>query len=189
LLSQGRAEESLAAITRASELDPLSIVIQMNQPNYYQAIGGYDTMLQLSLGTLEHAPYAITALLNAVWAYLSKGLFDDAVVQSKTIVDLTGAALKGQLGYSYALAGHISKAETILAELKNPPEMEYIRPMQLALVCIGLRQFDHGFDWLERAFEDHTSPLMPFIRQLPMFDIVRDEPRYADIIRRLNFQS
>ena len=110
LFSQLQAEDSHAAIQKASELDPLSLVIQMNLPNYYHLIGDYDTMLELSQKTLEMAPFAITAILNAGFAYSEKGLFQEASHQFQRVVELTGLGLKGLLGYSLAMAGDKEKA-------------------------------------------------------------------------------
>ena len=187
--SQQRAEESYAAITRASELDPLSIIIHMNQPNYYHLIGNFEKMLQLSQDTLEIAPFAITALLNAGFAYSELGLFDDASTQFEKVVELTGSGSKGLLGYSYATAGYTDKALMIRDELNNLLEEEYIQPMQIALIFIGLKQFDQAFPWLEKAYEERSSPFIPLIRTMPMFHLIRDEPQYKDLIRRLDFQQ
>jgi tetratricopeptide (TPR) repeat protein len=189
LFSQLRAEESYAAITRASELDPLSMIIHMNQPNYYHLTGDFDKMLELSQNTLEIAPYAITALLNAGFAYCEMGLFDYASGQFERVVELTGPGSKGLLGYSYAMAGHTDKANKVLDELNLLLEEEYIPPIQIALVLIGLKQFVQAFPWLEKAYEERSSPFIPLMRTLPMFHLIRDEPRYLDLIRRLNFQD
>lgn len=189
LFSQLRAEESYAAITRASELDPLSIIIQMNQPNYFHLKGDFDIMLQLAKNTLKIAPYAITALLNAGFAYCEKGLYDNASVEFEKVVELTGSGSKGLLGYSCAMAGQSDKALRILNNLKELSEVEYIQPMQIALVLIGLRQFDQAFPLIEKAYEERSSPFIPLIRTLPMFHLLRDEPRYNKLVRRLNFQQ
>ena len=87
------------------------------------------------------------------------------------------------------MAGKTDRALEILDELKGPSEPEYIRPMQIAVANIGLHQIDQAFHWLDKACEERTSPLMPYVRQLPIFDPIRDDPRYLDLIRRLNFQS
>ena len=160
----------------------------MNLPNYYHLIGDYDTMLELSQKTLEMAPFAITAILNAGFAYSEKGLFQEASHQFQRVVELTGLGLKGLLGYSLAMAGDKKTAQTILQELQNPPEGEHIRPMQIALVLIGLKQFDQAFDWLDKSYEMRSSPFLALVRTLPMFHLLRDKPRYHNLLRRLNFQ-
>lgn len=182
-----RAEECHAAIRKAKELDPLSVVIHMNLPNYYELVGEYDTMLQRALNTLETAPFAITAHLNAGWAYLHLGLGEEAVRQFKQLVDFTGPAFKGLLGYAYGAAGDLDNALAILNELGTLREVEYVPAMQFALIYIGLGQVDQAFLWLEKSFEERGSPLIPYIRIFPMFDSIRDDPRYLDLIRRLNF--
>jgi tetratricopeptide (TPR) repeat protein len=189
LLSQLRVEEAHAAITRASELDPLSIIIHINQPNYYHFIGDFDTMLKMARRTLEIAPYAVTALLNAGWAYCEKGLFEDASTQFEVAVELTGSGMMGLLAFSYAMSGRTNEAKKILDTLREPAEGEFIRPMQIALVYVGLNQFDEAFIWLDRAYKERSSPLLVYLRTLPMFHPLREDPRYIDLERRLSFQQ
>jgi hypothetical protein len=44
---------------------------------------------------------------------------------------------------------------------------------------------DRALDWLERGFEAH-DPNMPGLVCQPAFDRLRDDPRFKDILRRMN---
>jgi adenylate cyclase len=44
---------------------------------------------------------------------------------------------------------------------------------------------ERTLDWLERAYELH-DPNMPYISTIPHFDLVRDDPRFKDLLRRMN---
>jgi serine/threonine protein kinase len=188
LSSHLRFDESIASMKRASEMDPLSLVIQMNLPNIYHSKGDYVTMLELSQKTLEIAPHAITALLNAAWAHCEMEQYDEASRYFEKVVDIAGLSSKGLLGYAYGMAGHDKEAKTILEELMEPPVGEHVRPLQIAFVFIGLKQFDEAFVWLNNSFEQRSSPLLVLIQTTPMFNLTRSDPRYDDLLRRMNFK-
>ena len=187
LHSQGRPEEARAAITRASELDPLSLIIHANMSNYYEFKRDYDGALAQTQRTLELAPNLPLALLFSGWAYCGLGQHDVAVRQFEKLVELGGSGFKGNLGYAYAKAGCKEAALAILDELTALPAAQQTSSWQLTLVFLGLDRFDEALTQLERAFEEHSGPMFPYLRQVFYFDPLREHPRFRDLVRRLNF--
>jgi len=51
-----------------------------------------------------------------------------------------------------------------------------------------LGQKDRAFEWLEKAYEDHDSGLVSIAVE-PMFDPIRSDPRFKDILRRMKLAS
>jgi hypothetical protein len=43
---------------------------------------------------------------------------------------------------------------------------------------------ERTLDWVEREYEQH-SPGMPYIAVFPDFDLVRNEPRFKELLRRV----
>ena len=189
LHSQGRFEEARAAITRAGELDPLSLVIHANMANYFQFTRDYDGMLAQTKTTLELAPDLTLGLLFSGMAYWGKARFEDAVATFQKLVDLSGPGFKGYLGYSYARAGHENKALTILEELNQLAKREHVPSFQIALVWIGLERLHEAMNWLEKAFDERAGPWFPYIRQEALFDPLRNHPRFQVLVRRFNFSD
>ena len=187
LTSQGRLEDARAAITTASELDPLSLLIHANMSNYFWSKRDFDGMLQQTQRTLDLAPSLTLGLLFSGTAYCGKRRYDDAIMQFEKLVALSGPAFKGYLGYSHARAGHKDKALEILDELKELSRKAYVPSYQCALVFIGLEQFDEALIWLEKAYEERAAPFFPYIRLDFLFDPLRNHPRFQDLVRRLNF--
>jgi hypothetical protein len=60
----------------------------------------------------------------------------------------------------------------------------YVPPYHLAIVHAGLGEHDQAFRWLERAFEKHAVDLFT-LKVEPMFDGLRPDPRFADLLRRV----
>jgi TolB-like protein/class 3 adenylate cyclase/Tfp pilus assembly protein PilF len=185
--SQGRLEEQRSAITRASELDPLSLVIHANMPNHYQWTRDFDQALAEARRALELAPDFPLALLFAGMAHWGKGQYDEAARLFARLVELVGLGFKGYVGYSLAMAGHRDAALTILKELTEASQSVRVPAFQFFLVLLGLERFDEAVSWLERAFKDRDGPFLPYVRQEVMFDPLRDHPRFLALVERLNF--
>ena len=184
--SQERHEEARAAIVRASELDPLSLVIRANMANYYHWKRDYDGALAQTRRALELSPKLPLALLFSGMAYCGKEQYDDAARDFAQLVELAGPGFKGYLGYSCAKAGREDSALAILDELTVLSRTEPVPSFQLALVRLGLGRFEEALTWLEKAFEERAG-WFPYIRQESFFDPLRGHPRFQDLVRRLNF--
>jgi len=184
--SQERHEEARAAIVRASELDPLSLVIRANMANYHHWKRDYDGALAQTRRVLELAPNLPLALLFSGMAYCGKEQYDDAARGFAKLVELAGPGFKGYLGYSCAKAGRKDSALAILDELTVLSRTEAVPSFQLALVLLGLGRLEEALTWLEKAFEERAG-WFPYIRQESFFDPLRGHPRFQDLVRRLNF--
>ena len=51
----------------------------------------------------------------------------------------------------------------------------------------GLGDKDQAFQWLEKAFEERDTAWFPMIKVSPMSDPLRSDPRFQDLMRRMNF--
>jgi hypothetical protein len=58
--------------------------------------------------------------------------------------------------------------------------------MDFAKVYIGLNQKDKAFEWLNRAYDDRMARMID-LKELPLFDPLRGDPRFDDLLRRMNF--
>jgi eukaryotic-like serine/threonine-protein kinase len=187
LCSQGSLEEARVAITKASEFDPLSLVIHANMANYFQFTRDYDGMLAQTRRTLELAPTLPLGLLFSGLAYCGKGQYEEATAVFQQLVDVAGSNFKGYLGYAFAKTLRNDRAFEILAELMNHSITANVPSFQITLVFIGLNQTDDALDWLERAAAERAGPWFPFIRHVSLFDPLRSNPRFERLVREMNF--
>jgi len=51
---------------------------------------------------------------------------------------------------------------------------------------LGLAGTDQAFAWLERAYQEH-SIIMQELKVDPVFDPIRGDPRFVDLVRRVGF--
>jgi tetratricopeptide (TPR) repeat protein len=89
------------------------------------------------------------------------------------------------LAQVHAEAGHKAEACTLLEGLEGLAQTEYIPPHLLALVHAALGQDDSAFAWLEKAFEAR-DPALIWANVEPGFDGLRSDPRFKDLVRRMN---
>ena len=91
------------------------------------------------------------------------------------------------LGNAYAVSGRKGKALEILASLENSSASAYVSPLDIAIIYVGLGEKDKAFKWLEKGFEDRSG-YMEFLKIDAFFDPLRSDPRFADLLRRMNLQ-
>ena len=88
------------------------------------------------------------------------------------------------LGYAYAVTGRRDDAFRIRQRLEALATTRYVSPFALAVVDTGLGRADSAFAQLERAFAEH-SDTMAILRAYPLFESLRGDPRFADLVRRV----
>ena len=59
-------------------------------------------------------------------------------------------------------------------------------PFHTAKYYAQLGDKEQAFAWLEKAYEKHDGPLFR-LKVEPGWDPLRDDPRYEDLLRRMNF--
>ena len=88
------------------------------------------------------------------------------------------------LGHAYGIAGQTVEAEEILKELVRQEHDGLAQPLHVAVVHLGLKNFEEAIDWLERSFEARNSQMM-YIMMAPQFDPLRNHERFARLVGRM----
>ena len=97
-------------------------------------------------------------------------------------------ALSG-LGYAYAVAGRSAEAQKMLDQLNAISKQKYVPAMSRVRIYVGLGEKEKAFEWLEKAFEDRSiGRTFATIKVEPIYDPLRSDPRFADLLRRMNLQ-
>jgi hypothetical protein len=106
-----------------------------------------------------------------------------AELEKAVILSGTGTLSRGLLAHAYALAGETSKALSVLDELKELSKKRYVSPVDMAIVYTGLGDRNSAFLWLEKAYQEHAMRIQELPE--PIFDSLRSDPRFRDLMRRL----
>jgi TolB-like protein/Flp pilus assembly protein TadD len=183
----GRNDEAAAMTKRAHELDPLSSVISVNISRMYQLQNNHDASIQNSLKIIDLDPNFGPAYQYLGLSYLRQGRSPEAITALEKAVELTNRAgiTLGDLGYVYASTGKQAEALNVIKEL----EAKYVRKeaigQYIAAVYIGLGDKNKAFEWLEKDFEARNWKLLEVRWQL-QFEAIYDDPRYKDLLKRMN---
>jgi hypothetical protein len=87
------------------------------------------------------------------------------------------------LGSAYALMGKRAEAQKVLDKLDHLSKQKYVPPEARAPIYADLGEKDKAFEWLAKGFEDRS---IIKINVDPIFDPIRSDPRFADLLRRMN---
>jgi serine/threonine-protein kinase len=93
-------------------------------------------------------------------------------------------AIVGLLVHAYAQVGRRADALRLLEELKRRKQTGYVPAAAFVKAYLGLGEYDRAFFWLEEAYKEQSN-LLQFLKVHPIFDPVRDDPRFANLLRRV----
>jgi len=190
LLAKNRMDEGLFEMQRAFELDPLSMIISTSLGAAYYFRREYDEAIKKYLKALELDPNF--ALAHAYFAapYICQKKYDEAIVECQKAGSLSGGSTYAAafLGYTYGMAGEKQKANEILEMLHNLSEKGYVSAHLLSIVYIGLGNKDNAFKWLNKACDEHDN-WMVWLNINPVFDDLRDDPRFYNLLSRVGLSE
>jgi hypothetical protein len=89
------------------------------------------------------------------------------------------------LGHAQAARGQRAEAWKRLDELKERARRRYVPPYDFSTVYAGLGETDQAFRWLEKA-QDDRSWWVAFLKVEPRLDLLRSDPRFPPLLRRMN---
>jgi tetratricopeptide (TPR) repeat protein len=118
--------------------------------------------------------------------YISKAMYREGLPTLETYYALSrGRAMSlALLGYAQARLGERSQALRILDQLEAASKERYTPAISFAAVYAGLGEKDQAFAWLEKAYGERTSRL-GYLKVKPLWDPLRSDPRFADLVRRI----
>ena len=93
------------------------------------------------------------------------------------------AFLLGMIARAHVQAGREAEARAVLQELEERSQSEYIAPLHIAVIHIALGDTEAAFECLSNAAIDGNAFL--YSADDPLFDNVRDEPHFGELISRL----
>jgi hypothetical protein len=88
------------------------------------------------------------------------------------------------LAYTYAITGQSARAQNVLRELKAKADQGYQLSYLIAEVYTGLRDHDHAFEWLNKAYNQRDCQVS-CLKLDPLIDDLRSDPRLADLMHRV----
>jgi len=189
LLGRGRLAEALAELDRAIELDPLSALYAGNRGRVLTCSRRFAEAEESCRRGLALDPGQLLVQVELIYALLFQGKFEEAIAVGKRAIETHGPANapRQALALSYALAGQRDAALQLVKETTEPGA-GYRSPLALGLVHAALSEMDEAFACVERSVEER-DPLLMYLAVHPMFDPLRSDPRFPDLLRRMNLSG
>lgn len=188
LAALGRFDQSIEAIRRSHQLDPLSVNISADIGRMLYFARRYDESIAQLRQAVEMEPEFWSPHHLLGQAYTQSGMYPEAIAEFEKALQLSG---KGSLsviliGYAYAVSGRRSEALAIADQLKQLSKQRYFSPYRLAVIYAGLRDDEQLFEWLERAYQVQDANLI-WLKVDPALDGTRSDPRFKELLERVGF--
>src|SRR6267143_2303222 len=185
LLCQGRIDEALTWTQRAREHDPVAVSgltigwILFNAHRYNEAIQEIRSVLEAKRDDPD-------ALWDLGFPLIANGQAEEAIPELEKVVSVSKRSPGSVelLATAYARAGRRTEALRLINELKRRRQTGYLPAGALINPYLALGDYDQAFAWFERAYQE-KSTILQFLKVHPFFDPVRDDPRFADLLRRV----
>ena len=186
LAAMGRTNDAITELARAQELDSLSPIINTDLGWCLLYAGRGREAVDQFRKTLELDPNYVSARWGLGASYNQQHAYENAIEELKKAVSLSEGSpvLLGHLGFAYGLVGTKADANSILSDLKTLAGREYVPASSFSLVYAGLGNTSQALESLDRAYQEHDFSLI-FLQVAPWFDGVRREPRFAQLVRRM----
>jgi TolB-like protein/DNA-binding winged helix-turn-helix (wHTH) protein/Tfp pilus assembly protein PilF len=185
LMPVGRTDEAIAEMRKAQALDPLSAVIATDLGKELYFVRRYDDALVELRRALELDPNFTSAHNWISDTLLEKKMYNDAMAElEKTKPFREERVYIRQTAYLYARIGRQAEARAALAKALQLSKGKQVSVGAVALIHAALGDKDESFQWLEKACTERSS-FMTSLKYWSVFDPLRGDARFADLLRRV----
>ena len=187
LVPEGRIDEAVVQIERALEADPLSLKPRVWLAEALYLGRQYVRAKEQARAVLElDASYSMGYFVLG-FVHCAEGNFEEGIAAQRRATELTGGSpvMLGFLGLALAQGRHAVEARAVLEQLSAIAAKGYVPPSCFAWVYLGLGEIDDFFEWMNRAIDAHEHMVIP-IKTYPFLDPIRADPRYSELLRKMN---
>jgi serine/threonine-protein kinase len=183
-----RFREAARELDIAIQLDPLSLIMQEGRAFIRMLEGDYEGALRSLLQLAEMDPTFYRPQSSLGRLYTQMGRYREAIEMFERARNLAPDApnIIGALGQTLAVTGRTADARRCLEDLDRLAQSRYVASTCFAIVHLGLGEFGRSLDWLERACDGREFAVCG-IGVHPLYDPLRQEPRFQALLRRIGF--
>jgi tetratricopeptide (TPR) repeat protein len=188
LMTLGRPEEAIALTQRAQRLDPLSVVMASSLAMILYLARRYDEAAEVLERTREIHPDHFLPYLRMGLVRVQQHRYDEAVPELKMAGKLADQSTEtlAALGLAYAAMGDTEAKQGVIETLESLEGKRYILPYNVAKIHAAARDPEPALLWLEKAYDQGNADLIE-LNSEPVFDALRDDGRFADLMRRIGW--
>ncbi len=187
---QGHTDEAVAEARRAEALDPLAVAVCASSAFVLYYARRFQDATKQAERALEMDPQFVAARSALGLALLQIAPPADAVEQFRQAVTLSGRAAStvALLATALAKAGQKQEGWKLLDELDARAQTGWVSSYYRAVPLLALGNNEQALDRLEAACEER-APQMAYVRAEPLFDPVRQSPRFHAVLQRIGLRA
>ena len=185
LATQGRKEEAIAEAKQVLTLSPTPS--EWDYPIWiFILTRRYDLARERAQELLEVAPNWVWGHFELAQVYEQEGQLEEAAQEFLKADELFGMDPKRvtQLKGTLAKSGAKGYWKRTLENYKESAKSNYVPSVLVAEACVRVGDKECAFEWLEKGFEERDD-LMINLKVEPVFDSLRSDPRFQDLVRRV----
>jgi len=189
LSTMGQHDEAIAQIRRAQELDPLSLEARQAAALHFITARRYEEAIEQAEAALETNPDFQLGQSRLRRAYEGMGQYQEAARALQKDLILEGASQEEVAGLAdaAALGAESYWRWNLVYFTERVKRGESVSPAWLAEIYTHLGEKDQALEWLEKAFAERT-PGLTGLKTRPHWDPLRSDPRFQDLLRRMNLE-
>ena len=190
LVYVARHDEALREIRTAQQLDPLSLIVNTRigmtlyfARRYDEAIAELKKALEFSpdfslIHVFLYASYYEKGMHRESIPHIVKGFFNPSSPQDQ-------ASVQKSLELAFTEGGKVGLWMKVRDSLQNTEKRDYHYPYSMAETNMRIGDKDEAFRWLKLAAEI-KHPALAGIKVEPAMDVLRNDPRFAELLRQVN---
>jgi TolB-like protein/Tfp pilus assembly protein PilF len=190
LMAMGRTDEAVAKVRTARDMDPLSAVLNSSLSMILYLARRFDEAAAVLRSALDVNPDHFLLHFRLGLISTQSSAEGDAVKEMERAVELSGRSTEALAGLAqaYAAGGRRAEMQSVIDELMRESSRRYVSPYNLSRAWAAARDDERVFMWLERAHEERNPDLIE-LRTEPVFDAVRHDPRFDDLLHRVGWRA
>ena len=184
LLLEGRMDESSARLRELLTISPFSAMHSLPLPSHLYQARRFDEAIDAATAMQARVPqYSVHWFLAKV--YWQQGLFDRALDEERLEFERRGdTVLLAALEEGLEAAGPTGAMRAIAEALVARTKETYVDSFDIGETFARAGLVDEALHWLNKAVERGSYELT-YIAFWPHLDVLRDDPRYQDLLERV----
>jgi TolB-like protein len=193
LITMGRKKEAIQEVNTALELDPFSPMQHTLASWFFLLARQYELAIQEARRAIQIDPVQSGAQELLGMALAASGADGQAFTEWLQYLNLNGETdlAKDLENAAQKMAGTSDMghklARITLAFYRKKSKTQYVSALVMAAGYMDLGDRDKTFEWLNKAYQERSAGIYSIGLQ-PYFDPLRADPRFNELLRRMNLQ-
>lgn len=187
---QGRFDEAFAESEQARQLDPMSLIIAADHGMILYYSRQYDRAIEQSRAVLDMDPSFSHARAYLALSYVQQHKFGDALDEIhhwRSPEDWPW--MWAMSAYVYGQSGRAGDARRAFDKFeRSMPISQAGRTAGALFAYAGTKRNEQVIQLLQTAYSEHSNAVVQ-IKVDPMYDPLRSDPRFQELLRRLGLSE